>query len=121
MAVPRDIDSDCLPESIDFFDIGGLQAVLSHQQQELMKYVPDAELIIEDEVSLYKVWTESQSDQYLGPYAEKFEQIRLQLLNEYRDQFSGQSVEKVDRLTRSLVHRMQSTFVKMIIKSQASN
>ena len=79
--------------------------------------IEEAEQIIENEVSIFKAWNESRTNTILEPYSEKFEIIRQQLLEEYRRQFSVDTYKKVDKMTKSLVHRMQSTFVRAILKT----
>ncbi len=118
MAVPRDIDNSSLPAQIKYFDIGNLQDYLSEQNKAQLESIPIAEKYIEDEVQLFQAWSESQNDKILEPYAEKFELIRQDLLKEYQEQLSEKSFEKLDRFSRSLVHRMQSTFVRALLNNK---
>jgi glutamyl-tRNA reductase len=118
MAVPRDIDNHALPVKVKYFDIGNLHDYLSMQTKAQLEAIPFAEKLIQDEVLLFQAWTESQSYKILEPYAEKFELIRQDLLKEYQEQLSEKSFEKLDRFSRSLVHRMQSTFVRALINNK---
>jgi glutamyl-tRNA reductase len=117
MAIPRDIENKNLPENIKYYDIGDLQRYLELQKNSQLEAVPYAERIIEEEVDIFKAWTEVQTESLIEPYAEKFELIRQQLLNEYREQFPDQSFEIVDKMTRKLIHRMQSSFVNALMKN----
>lgn len=117
MAVPRDIDTSELPDVVKIYNIDDLQKYLDMQLKSVLESIPEAEKIIEAETSVFQAWTEMQSDSILEPYSEKFEIIRQQLLEEFKDQFSAQSYEKAEKLSRSLVHRMQSTFVRALIRT----
>jgi glutamyl-tRNA reductase len=117
MAVPRDIDTKNLPESISSYDIGDLQQYLEEQNKIRMSAVPDAEKIIEDNVSIFQAWSDNQNNTLLEPYSEKFELVRQQLMEEYKQQFSPQTYDKVDKLSKSLIHRLQSTFIRAIIRT----
>lgn len=117
MAVPRDIDSHKLPNNLKCYDIDDLQQYLEEQNKIRMSAVPEAERIIEDAVSVFQAWSENMNNSLLEPYTEKFEIIRQQLMEEYKQQFSAQTFEKVDKLSKSLIHRMQSTFVRAIVRT----
>jgi glutamyl-tRNA reductase len=121
MAVPRDIDTVGLPKNIKTYDIGGLQDYLDNQLEISLIDIPLAEKIIEDEVQLFRAWSYTQNNEILNPYAEKFELIRQQVIEENIDQFPKQTLEQVDKLTRHLVHRLQSTFVRALIKTKNGN
>lgn len=118
MAVPRDIDVAGLPESIKCYDISALKEYLERERHAAMIDVPKAEHIILGEADVFQAWSDTQTNGYINPYAEKFEMIRQQLIEENMEQLPSQSLEKVDKLTRSLVHRLQSVFVRAMIKSQ---
>ncbi len=115
MAVPRDFETAGLPDTIKVYDIGMLKEYLDRLAAAKAEYVPDAERIVDDEVKVWQAWTENSSNATLEPYAEKFEQIRQQLMNEYRAQFSDKSYDKAEKLTRSLMHRLQSQIVRILV------
>lgn len=118
MAIPRDMDTAGLPEEIQVFNIDDLHDYLNQEQEEKMKDMPKAERIIESEVQIYQAWTDTQNVNILEDYGEKFEIIRQQLLEEYRKQFSEQAFDKANKLTKSLVHRMQSVFIRILAKNE---
>ncbi len=118
MAVPRDIDKSTLKADTRYFDIGNLKVFLEDQKKRQFLDLPQAEKIIESEAALLDEWTAHQNNNLLEPYAEKFEIVRQALLEENHKQFSDEAYQKVDRLTRSLVHRLQSTFVRILVKSE---
>ncbi|MFC2131864.1 glutamyl-tRNA reductase [Bacteroidota bacterium] len=117
MALPRDIDTRELPGDIKTYDIDDLQKYLDEQKKNQLHSVPDAEKIIEDEVSVFQAWSEMRTNSIIEPYSEKFEIIRQQIMEEYKQQFSEMAYERAEKLSKSLVHRMQSTFVQALIRT----
>jgi glutamyl-tRNA reductase len=117
MAVPRDIDSSNLPVDVKVYDIDDLRYYLEKQKKNQLEALPDAEKIIADEVKIFQAWSEMRTNTILEPYSEKFEIIRQQIMEEYKQQFSESAYDKADKLTRSLIHRMQSTFVRALIRT----
>jgi glutamyl-tRNA reductase len=118
MAVPRDIDVACVESSVKSFDIGDLQHYLDEEEKVREHEIPKVEEIIQSETSLFREWSDSQGNELMAPYAEKFEMIRQQLLEENKAQFSMQAYEKVEKLSRNLMHRLQSNFMRILIKQQ---
>jgi glutamyl-tRNA reductase len=118
MAIPRDIETAGLPEEIGVYDLGSLQDYLERERESMMSEVPAAEEIIEAETGIFQAWSESSNKDLLKPYAEKFEIVRQQLMEEYEDQFAPPELKKADKLSRQLLHRLQSTFVRILIKQQ---
>jgi glutamyl-tRNA reductase len=116
MAVPRDFNTEGLPSDIRTFDISDLKKYLSKQSEKKAKDLPKAEKIIEDEVKVFSAWTEFSGSDLLKPYAEKFEITRLQILDEFRSQFSSKDLELVDKLSRRMLHRLQATFANVLKK-----
>ena len=118
MAIPRDIDTSLLPKEIVRYNIDKLKNFLDKQELKKFEAVKDAERIIEEEVQIFQAWSDTQIHDIFEPYSEKFEITRIQLLDEIRNQFSEQVYLKVDKLTKKLVHRLQSNFVNVLIKEQ---
>ena len=118
MAIPRDIDTAGLPDYITKYDISSLRDYLATQSEGKVPAIVDAEKIIEEEVSLFQAWSDTQTNDILAPYAEKFELIRQQVLEESRNQFNPQSYEAADRMTRFMLHRLQSDFVRILLKQK---
>ncbi len=116
MAVPRDVDKRALPPEIKYYDIGELNSFLEEQKKRQSEDLPKAEAIVKAEVGIFEEWAKNQNNNLLEPYAEKFELVRQQLLEENQKQFSDDDYIKVDRITRHLVHQLQSTFVRILVK-----
>jgi glutamyl-tRNA reductase len=121
MAIPRDIDSSVLPKNIKYYDMDKLQKFLDDEKVGQKKAVKEAEKILKDEYKLFQAWSEHQNENILEQYAEGFEITRQRLIDEYRTQFSEQQFEKVEKLTRSLVHRLQSNFIRVLINEKTDN
>jgi len=117
MAVPRDIDTKGLDQEVRSIDMNDLKNYLDLQKKNQLEAIPEVNKIIEDEIKVFQAWSETRTNTMLEPYSEKFEIIRQQLLEEYKQQFSHIAFDKVDKLSRSLVHRMQSTFVRALIRT----
>ncbi len=117
MAVPRDFNTEGLPDTIKTYDIGDLNEYLARQSKQQEKELPLAERIIENEVKVFSAWSDYRGSDLLKPYAEKFEMTRLQLLEEYRTQFPEQTFRQVDRLTRQMLHRLQASFINALKKN----
>jgi glutamyl-tRNA reductase len=114
LAIPRDIESDGIPSEIVYYDIEQIRDYLEKQNKSKLEDLPLCEKIIEQEVALFLSWQESSEDDILGPYAEKFEKIRLELLDEYRNIFAPNEFGKIDKLTRQLIHRSKSIFISVL-------
>ncbi len=110
MAVPRDIDPEGLGGNVKLYDMERLKNYLADQKKVNGKDLPAAEKIIEDEVRLFEVWSESQKDENLVVFAEKIEMIRQQLLEESRWQFAEDEYQLLEKFSRSLVHRTKAVF-----------
>jgi glutamyl-tRNA reductase len=110
MAVPRDIDPAGLSAETELYDMESLKKYLINQRIENEQEIPLAEKIIDDEVKLFEVWSESQKDESLSVFAEKIEMIRQQLLEENRWQFAEDEYQSLEKFSRSLVHRAKAVF-----------
>lgn len=117
-AVPRDVETSNLPSHISVWDMQRLQNWLEAQESKRLAEIPEAEQIITSETNVFQAWSETLNNPMLNPYSEKFEIIRQQLMQENKPFFSESGYEDLDRITRSLVHRLQSTFVRMLVKNQ---
>ncbi|MFC2084038.1 glutamyl-tRNA reductase [Bacteroidota bacterium] len=125
MAIPRDIDTNNIAKDIKVFDLEGLNNYLKDQRGEITLDLPRARKIISEEVNLFEVWSESQNDDVLGPFAEKIELMRLQLLDETKVQFTDDEFHALEKFSRSITHRMKSIFNQVIkinnIKKENNN
>jgi glutamyl-tRNA reductase len=114
IAVPRDIDTNGLPEAIKVFDMEGLKSYLMDQEKEIALELPIAEKIIEDETSLFEAWSDSQGDETIAYYDEKFESLRLQFLEETKGDLSKEEFQTLEKYSRSLIHRLKATLYQII-------
>lgn len=117
MAVPRDFNNYGLSDEIKYYDIELLKVYLDNQTKKQEEELPKAWHIIEKEASIFSAWSDFSSNDILKPYAEKFEKTRLEILEEYQTQFSEANFEKIDKLTRKLIHRLQSSFISALSKN----
>lgn len=116
LAIPRDIEADGIPDTIQYFNIEKLKELLEKEQNRKLHDLPICDKIIETEVQLFSSWSNSVEHKIFEPYQEKFEKIRLEIIEEYRNQFSEETIEKIDKITRQLLHRTQAVFVSILKK-----
>jgi glutamyl-tRNA reductase len=114
IAVPRDIETNGIPNEIHVFDLEGLKTYLKNQEKEIALDLPIAIKIINDEIKLFEAWSESQSDETIAYYDEKLESLRLQFMNETKEELSEEEYQMLDKLSRSLLHRIKSTIHQVI-------
>lgn len=114
LAIPRDVDINGLNENIKYYDIEQLKKYLEGQQKAKLEEIPICEKIIENEVSAFLSWQESANDEFFEPFAEKFERIRRELLEEYSHSLHTEDLVLMDKITRQLLHRVKSVFVNII-------
>lgn len=114
LAIPRDIETDGIANDIQYYNIEKLKELLEKEREQKLKDLPVCERIIDTEVKLFSIWTDSADDKIFQSYQEKFEKIRLNLLDEYRNQFPDETFEKIEKITRQLLHRTQAIFVSIL-------
>jgi glutamyl-tRNA reductase len=115
MAIPRDVEFKNTIDGIEYIDLEVLRNYLVEQQAEILSDLPKAEKIISDAANVFEVWTESQNDGNLSYVAEKAEMIRLQLLDETRQRLTESEYQLLDKFSRSLIHRVNSTFNQAVV------
>lgn len=116
LAIPRDIEINEIPNKIEYYNIQSIKELIEWEQAQKLADLPICEKIIENEVLLFTSWAEGSESQVFEPYLEKFEKVRLELMDEYRNVFPEETFEKIDKITRQLIHRTQSIFVSILRK-----
>lgn len=119
LAIPRDVEVEGLITEIEYYDIEKLKNHLEQQQRIKLEEIPLCESIIKNEVDAFVAWRESSEDEIFEPFAEKFERIRKELLEEYINQLTSNDFEKVDKITRQLIHRTKSIFVSILKEKES--
>jgi glutamyl-tRNA reductase len=109
IAVPRDVETTGIPKEIKVYDLDELKNYLKNKQKEISLDLPIADKAINDEVKLFEAWSESQSDEEMAYYDEKIESLRIQYLNEIKEQLSDEDFQTFERFSKSLLHRIKST------------
>jgi glutamyl-tRNA reductase len=115
MAIPHDIEFNLLNKSTEYIDLERLRNFLVEQQNEIASDLSKAEKIIADAANVFEVWSDSQKDGHLSYVAEKAEMIRLQLLDETRSRITESEFKLLDKFSRSLIHRVNSTFNQPVV------
>jgi len=119
IALPRDIETEGIPGEIKVFDLEGLKIYLKNVEKEIALDLPVATKIISDEIKLFEAWSESQNDERIAYFDEKFESLRLQFMDEAGEELSEEEYQMLDKFSRSFLHRIKST-VHQIIKINKS-
>ncbi len=120
LAIPRDIEIGDLEKKVKYYDLGAIQKIIEKQKSTLESEIPIAEKIINDEFDLFKAWSDNQISDILAPYIEKFELIRQQVIQENSPYFTNSDFEKIDKISRQLLHRLQSVFIKILLKEDSN-
>lgn len=114
MAIPHDVETKGINKEVELIDLDGLQKYLEKQQKNASSDLPEAIKIISDEAKIFEAWNEAQYDDNIYLIEGKVEAMRLQLLNETKDEISGREMELLDKFSRSLIHRMKSVINESI-------
>jgi len=109
IAVPRDVETTGIPKEIKVYHLDELKNYLKNRQKEISLDLPIANKAINDEVKIFEAWSESQSDEEMAYYDEKIESLRIQYLNEIKEQLSDEDFQTFERFSKSLLHRIKST------------
>jgi len=103
------VETTGIPKEIKVYDLDELKNYLKNKQKEISLDLPIADKAINDEVKLFEAWSESQSDEEMAYYDEKIESLRIQYLNEIKEQLSDEDFQTFERFSKSLLHRIKST------------
>lgn len=119
LAIPRDVEVDGLSDKIEYYDIQRLKDFLDNQQKSKLEEIPLCEKIINNEVDAFLAWQESTDDKIFEPFEEKFERIRRELLDEYVNLLNPSDIDKVEKITRQLLHRTKAIFVSILKEKES--
>ena len=108
LSVPRNIDPKVA--ALDFVDVANMD-MLSDVTDEAYKKreeeVPLVKKIIDDELSNYKLWLDEQRVvPTIKALTHKFETIREDELNYFRNKIETDNFDKIDKLTRRIVKKI---------------
>lgn len=108
LSVPRNIDPEVA--SLDFVDVANMD-MLSDVTDEAYKKreeeIPLVKKIIEDEYSNYRLWLDEQRVvPTIKALTQKFENIREDELNFFKNKIETNDFDKIDNLTRRIVNKL---------------
>jgi len=121
IALPRDIETNGIHRDIQVFDLEGLKIYLKNQEKEIALDLPIATKIINDEIKLFEAWSESQIDEAIAYFDEKFESLRLQFMDETSEGLSEEEYQMLDKFSRSFLHRIKSTIHQIVKTNKSQN
>ena len=108
LSVPRNIDPKVA--TLDFVDVANmdmLSDVTDEAYKNREKEIPLVKKIIEDEIANYKLWLEEQRVvPTIKALTHKFESIREDELNFFRNKIQTDDFEKIENLTRRIVNKL---------------
>ncbi len=108
LSVPRNIDPKVA--ALDFVDVANMDMlgdVTNEAYKKREKEVPAVKKIIEDEFAGYKLWlNEQRVVPTIKALTQKFENIRDDELDFFRNKISADDYEKVENLTRRIVNKI---------------
>ncbi|TVQ66139.1 MAG: glutamyl-tRNA reductase [Balneolaceae bacterium] len=108
LSVPRNIDPKVA--SLDFVDVANmdmLSDVTDEAYKKREKEVPLVKNIIEDEISSFMLWlNEQRVVPTIKALTRKFESIRENELNYFRNKIDTSDFDKIDNLTRRIVNKL---------------
>ena len=108
LSVPRNIDPNVA--TLDFVDVANMDMlgdVTDEAYQKREKEVPLVKNIIDQEFSDYKLWlNEQRVVPTIRALTQKFENIRDDELNFFRNKISTDDFDKIENLTRRIVNKI---------------
>jgi glutamyl-tRNA reductase len=108
LSVPRNIDPKV--SALDFVDVANMDMlgdVTDEAYKKREKEVPSVKNIITEEFSDYKLWlNEQRVVPTIKALTQKFDNIREDELNFFKNKISGDDYDKVENLTRRIVNKI---------------
>ena len=107
IAVPRDFDPEINKlDNVYLVNIDGLKDIVENNIKSRLREIPKVDKIIEDELINIIKWRNTlRINPTIKSLIDKFEEIRLQELEHYSNQYSPEIIEHIDRFTKSLVNK----------------
>jgi glutamyl-tRNA reductase len=108
LAIPRDVDCDNGEHpNIDVSDLEAIRAFVRTQQERRRRAIPEAEEMIDENLSEFIYWIEHvRYESLYNGLDESFESIRKQELLPILGKLPDDLQEEIDRVTRQMVDRM---------------
>jgi len=108
IAIPRDVDPaiDLLP-GVFLKDIDSLQSIVDQNMEKRRSEIPKAEMIITEEVVNFFLWYNAlEATPTIQQLREKFEDIRMQEIERFRNKISEADLATVEMLTKRIVNKL---------------
>lgn len=122
LSVPRNIDPKVA--SLEFVDVANmdmLSDVTDEAYKKREKEVPLVKSIIDDEMSAYLLWlNEQRVVPTIKALTQKFESIRENELNYFRNKIQTSDFDKIDNLTRRIVNKLAAYSIEHLRDHHAS-
>ncbi|MCC5907490.1 MAG: glutamyl-tRNA reductase [Balneolaceae bacterium] len=123
LSVPRNIDPEVA--NLNFVDVANMD-MLSDVTDEAYKKreeeVPLVKKIIEDELSSYKLWlNEQRVVPTIKALTQKFESIREDELNFFKNKIETEDFDKIENMTRRIVNKIAAYSIEHLRDHHHSN
>lgn len=122
LSVPRNIDPNVA--RLDFVDVANMDMlgdVTDEAYQKREKEVPLVKKIIEEEFSDYKLWVNEQRVvPTIKALTRKFEAIRDEELNFFKNKITSNDHEKIENLTRRIVNKIAAFSIEHLRDQHSS-
>jgi glutamyl-tRNA reductase len=123
LSVPRNIDPKVA--ALDFVDVANmdmLSDVTDEAYKKREREVPLVKNIIEEEYSNYKLWlNEQRVVPTIKALTQKFESIREDELNFFKNKIETDDFEKIDNMTRRIVNKLAAYSIEHLREHHQSD
>ena len=108
MAIPRDVEYNAgNRDDIEIFDLEDVKRFIKHRQEQMVKAIPQAEVIIDRKLSEFAYWYSHVLHEPLyNGLEETFQAIRMEELGPILSQLPPETKSSFDKASRRLVNRL---------------
>ncbi len=108
IAMPRDVDPRVNDlDGVFVHDMGALESIVQKNLERRRREIPRVEAIVAEEVERHLGWEKGlESGATIRDLRERFERVRSEEIAAATGKLTPAEVEKLDRLTRSLVNKL---------------
>lgn len=108
IAIPRDIDPSVKDlENIFYNDIDALQSIVNQTLQNRELKIPKIKkIILEELIELFSWYNSLQISPIIKSLREKFEEIRVQEFEAFKNKFNPEEIENLELMTKRIINKL---------------
>lgn len=108
IAIPRDIDPSVrVLENIFYNDIDALQNIVNQTLQNRELQIPKIKkIILEELIELFSWYNSLQISPIIKSLREKFEEIRIQEFEAFKNKFKPEEIENLELMTKRIINKL---------------